>query len=725
MKLVGEEWVKSMVELSVQRSMSLGDEKTVAAGGDPGSAGTSTKSLLGTYEYMSPEQKRGEEADARSDIYSVGLMIYKLLIGRELGMRTPSQIDPSLDKGWDAVVLQALEENPEDRFQSVSELRSQLSGISYQESEKIGHKKAQKDTKKEDSPQKDAELAKAETVGRVTDPAEERWSGRSAHAENAPGRPVSPKIDHANGVKKSGWKWAVAAVVLILVAAGFGFWLYTAQLAENPKVGQASSLSSPSVASTSEASLPQNGPPLATPADDLPPWERAGSNFQLLSTATPEDGYPWMSPSTGMEFVWIDALKMWVGKYEVTNGEYRKKEPGHDSKDYEGHSLNGDRQPVVYVNFDDAVAYAKWLTEQDQKSGNLPDDYEYRLPTGAEWAVFAQCGDGRQYPWGNEWPPKSGQAGNYDDETTFDSNRVEGVYKDGCLVTCNVEASWANPWELYGVGGNVWECTTHDVGGSFDAWAGGSWREASFLDLSALFGRLDGNASYRNYSFGFRLVLSRCSQSNQAAKSDSSVLNGSRSQDALQGKETVGSAMPLNLLTEDFSTTLAGWNVETPSRSSSVKLKDGALEIIGKDGSNYSAEISKDVFPGQVYSEYTLSFDWKVTVRETPNGRTGVRMNFFDRQDNLIGRMEVLDSGQTWRSHIQEHKPSNLSSSQYGGSLRNGKAFDWEHASVSTADIPGLDKSRIYRIQVQAWVHNDAGSGGDLYVDNLQLTATF
>lgn len=59
-----------------------------------------------------------------------------------------------------------------------------------------------------------------------------------------------------------------------------------------------------------------------------------------------------------MAFVWIPSLKIWVGKYEVTNGEYRKMKPSHDSKAYEGHSLNGDRQPVVYMNFDDAKEFA-------------------------------------------------------------------------------------------------------------------------------------------------------------------------------------------------------------------------------------------------------------------------------------------------------------------------------------------------------------------------------
>lgn len=115
-RLVGEDWVRSQAELSVQRSLSMSDQPTVA--GVPGGAGegTSTRALLGTFEYMSPEQKRGGEADARSDLYAVGLMTYRLLTGRNLGMKTPSQIDPTLARGWDVFVAAALEEEWAERM---------------------------------------------------------------------------------------------------------------------------------------------------------------------------------------------------------------------------------------------------------------------------------------------------------------------------------------------------------------------------------------------------------------------------------------------------------------------------------------------------------------------------------------------------------------------------------------------------------------------------------
>jgi uncharacterized caspase-like protein len=207
-----------------------------------------------------------------------------------------------------------------------------------------------------------------------------------------------------------------------------------------------------------------------------------------------------------MEFVWIEALKIWVGKYEVTNEQYRRKEAGHESKDYKGHSLDGDSQPVVYVNFDDAKRYAEWLNTQFRSQ--FPDGFRVRLPSEDEFMTYAQCGDGREYPWGNNWPPRSGQAGNYSDSDSVWKYRIDG-YRDGHAVTCNVEDSWANPWGLYGVGGNVWEvCASDSSGGSFGAWRGASWNDnnQAYLRCSCRYVR---GPSYRDYSDGFRLVLSR------------------------------------------------------------------------------------------------------------------------------------------------------------------------------------------------------------------------
>ncbi len=223
----------------------------------------------------------------------------------------------------------------------------------------------------------------------------------------------------------------------------------------------------------------------------------------------PVKGSNWVSPTTGMEFMWIAEMGLWVGRHEVTNSEYRIKEPAHGSGDYDGHTLDDDRQPVVYVNFNDGKDYASWMTLRDRSSGWLPEGYRYRLPTGDEWMAFAHCGDGREYPWGNNWPPISGQAGNYGDaaaqrEVNLD-HPVKG-YDDGHAVTAPVDELWENPWGLKGGGGNVWEMTSRTAGGDFDAWRGGSWGSGSQSNLRVA-SRIDFFDSIRFGYKGFRLVL--------------------------------------------------------------------------------------------------------------------------------------------------------------------------------------------------------------------------
>jgi formylglycine-generating enzyme required for sulfatase activity len=222
--------------------------------------------------------------------------------------------------------------------------------------------------------------------------------------------------------------------------------------------------------------------------------------------APPATGEPWVVPNVGMEFVWIGQLDCWVGKYEVTNGEYRKFKPRHDSRSVNTLSLNDDRQPVVYVNYDDAMAYAAWLTNREKRAGRLPAGYRYRLPTALEWTIFCQCGDKRNYPWGNDMPPT---RGNYHGQEGVGLwGRIDG-YADGFPVTCPVERSGENEWGLHGVGGNVWEGTVKSSKNlAFDAWRGGSWSIRIPYHMSSLC-LYSFSASCRSNDIGFRLVLSR------------------------------------------------------------------------------------------------------------------------------------------------------------------------------------------------------------------------
>jgi len=106
---------------------------------DVGNTMTATSAVMGTAQYLSPEQARGEVVDARSDLYSAGVLLYELLTGRPpftgdspvsiayqhvSEMPTPpSQVDGGVSPEIDAVVLHSLSKRADDRYQSAAEFR--------------------------------------------------------------------------------------------------------------------------------------------------------------------------------------------------------------------------------------------------------------------------------------------------------------------------------------------------------------------------------------------------------------------------------------------------------------------------------------------------------------------------------------------------------------------------------------------------------------------------
>ncbi|MDN5563085.1 MAG: Stk1 family PASTA domain-containing Ser/Thr kinase [Luteococcus sp.] len=122
--------------------MDFGIARAVA---DTSATMTQTAAVIGTAQYLSPEQARGETVDNRSDIYSAGCLLYELLCGRPPFVGDspvsvayqhvreapvpPSTLDPKLAPQMDAIVLKSLAKDPAQRYQDAREMRDDIARL--------------------------------------------------------------------------------------------------------------------------------------------------------------------------------------------------------------------------------------------------------------------------------------------------------------------------------------------------------------------------------------------------------------------------------------------------------------------------------------------------------------------------------------------------------------------------------------------------------------------
>jgi formylglycine-generating enzyme len=136
----------------------------------------------------------------------------------------------------------------------------------------------------------------------------------------------------------------------------------------------------------------------------------------------------------------------WMGKYEVTQGEWKRVVGAFPGMQPSG---EGGDFPLVEVNFTEAETFCRTLTERAHASGSLPKNWEFRLPTEAQWEYACRAGTTTATSFGNQLSSK---------QANFGGKPYNGAEAGPSVNRATRVGSYpANPWGLHDMHGNVFE----------------------------------------------------------------------------------------------------------------------------------------------------------------------------------------------------------------------------------------------------------------------------
>jgi formylglycine-generating enzyme required for sulfatase activity len=173
----------------------------------------------------------------------------------------------------------------------------------------------------------------------------------------------------------------------------------------------------------------------------------------------------------------------WMGKYEVTQGQWKRV-----VGEFPGKLTAGEGQdfPIYSINFAEAETFCRKLTETAHTSGDLPKNWEFRLPTEAQWEYACRAGTTTATAFGDKLSSR---------QVNFQGKPYNGAEEGPSLRrTAPVGSYPANAWGLHDMHGNVFEwCRDR----SQDKLPGGIDPDLYSSETSALVSRDDNSSRIR------------------------------------------------------------------------------------------------------------------------------------------------------------------------------------------------------------------------------------
>jgi formylglycine-generating enzyme required for sulfatase activity len=474
---------------------------------------TQTGVRVGTPTYMSPEQGQGLKVDRRTDVYSLGVVLYEMTTGRvpfeaetpmaiiikhiSSPLPLPCKINPKIPDAVERVTLKALAKNPGDRFQTVGEMVATLEKAVFPAA-----------TTTSLTPVQVTLVAQPLLIDKLTQPTASDHQSESSLPETEMVKKRKLSIKRP----KLTWLEMLAGIILVAALGVFLFlsvWMgtYSQGTQTAPPVAQENTLSLAAPLPPTDTTTPTL--PSETPSPTAYPVEitQKGAAMVLVPAGSFQMGCDINNPSESCQYnsekplhkVTLDTY--YIDKYEVTNALYQVcVEAGQcnlpqDTSSYAHSSYYGNPvyagYPVIFVSWEQALNYCVWRGA--------------RLPTEAEWEKAARGDkDTRKYPWGNQ--DLDCTLANFEN-CKIDTEPV-GSYPAG-----------ASPYGIMDMSGNVWEWVNdwydqnyYDQSpennpkgpetGELRVLRGGGWRANHFAIRSA--NRGTSNPGFVYNSFGFR-----------------------------------------------------------------------------------------------------------------------------------------------------------------------------------------------------------------------------